>query len=129
MKFYHIKDAKNRAAAEDLNRHFLTQPVQDRVWSISTAYALPAYTNGWESPIITENSNSMAAKTIALNETDFTGLQWPGPLNEAIGSIAEGTYFTDAMAEILQGGDVEEVVANYHDTFVQIYQDFGLDGE
>ncbi len=129
MKFYMIKDAKNRAAAEDIARHFLTQPVQDRVWSISTAYALPAYTNGWESPIITGDANSVTAKTIALNETDFTGLQWPGPLNEAIGSIAEGTYFTDAMGEILQGGDVAEVVASYHDQFVQIYQDFGLDGE
>ena len=52
----------------------------------------------------------------------------PG-LNEAIGSIGEGVFFTDMMAEILQGGEVEEVVANYHDQFVQIYQDFGLDGE
>ncbi len=129
MKFYLITDAKNKAAVYDLARHFMTQPVQDRIWSISTAYALPAYTNGWESPIVAENANSLAAKTIALNETDFTGLQWPGPLNEAVGSIAEGTYFTDAMAEILQGGSVEEVVANYHEQFVQIYQDFGFDGE
>ena len=71
----------------------------------------------------------MRGKEIALNETDFTGLQWPGPVNEAVGSIGEGVFFTDMMAEILQGGATEEVVADYHDQFVQIYQDFGFDGE
>ena len=129
MRFYKITDAKNPEAVADVARHFLSQPVQERVWSISTGYALPAYTNRWESPIITENPISMAGKEIAMNVTDFTGLQWPGPLNEAIGSIGEGVFFTDMMAEILQGGEVEEVVANYHDQFVQIFQDFGLDGE
>lgn len=129
MKFYLITDAKNPDAVADVARHFLSQPVQERIWSISTGYALPAYTNRWDSPVLTENPISMAGMEIALNETDFTGLQWPGPLNEAIGSIAEGTYFTDAMAEVLQGTDVEEVVANYHEQFVQIFQDFGLDGE
>jgi len=129
MKIFKITDAKNPEAVDDVSRHFLTQPVQERIWSISTGYALPAYLNRWESPIITENPVSMTGKVIALNETDFTGLHWPGPLNEAIGSIGEGVFFTDMMAEILQGGEVEEVIANYHDQFVQIYQDFGLDGE
>ncbi len=129
MRFYLITDAKNPEAVYDVARHFLSQPVQERIWSISTGYALPAYANRWENPIITENPVSMAGKEIAMNVTDFTGLQWPGPLNEAIGSIGEGVFFTDMMSEILQGGEVEEVVANYHDTFVQIYQDFGLEGE
>lgn len=128
-KFFVITDTKNKDAVYDLNRHFMTLPVQQRIWSISAAYALPAYTNGWDDPIITENKNSMVAKDIGLNQTDFTGLQWPGPLNEAVGSIGEQTFFTDLMSEILQGRAVEEVVSDYHDKFVQIYQDFGLDGE
>jgi hypothetical protein len=32
------------------------------------------------------------------------------------------------VAEAIQGRPVEEVVADYHDQFVLIYQDFGLQG-
>jgi ABC-type glycerol-3-phosphate transport system substrate-binding protein len=128
-KFIIVTDSKNVEATNDLIRHFLTSPVQERVWSISTAYALPAYASGWESPVITNDPNSVRGKAIALNETDFNGLHWPGPENEAIGSIAQQVYFTDMMSEIIQGRPVEDVVADYHDQFVQIYQDFGLAGE
>ena len=128
-RFYQITGSPNTEATADIIRHFLTPPVQERVWSISTGYALPAYASGWDNPIITEDENSMRGKAIALTETDFTGLQWPGPLNEAIGSIGEGVFFTDMMSEIIQGRPTEEVVADYHDQFVQIFQDFGLEGE
>jgi multiple sugar transport system substrate-binding protein len=129
MKFYLITDAVNADAVADVTRHFMTLPVQEEVWRISTSYALPAYLSGWDNPIITENANSMRARDIALNETDFTGLRWPGPYNEAIGSIESGVFFTDMMGEILQGRPAAEVVADYHQQFVQIYQDFGLPGE
>lgn len=128
MKFYKITDAPHADAVDDLIRHFLTPAVQERIWSISTAYALPAYQAGWDSPVITENANSMRAKELALNETDFSGLRWPGPNNEAVGSIGAGVFFTDMVAEAIQGRPVEEVVADYHDQFVLIYQDFGLQG-
>jgi multiple sugar transport system substrate-binding protein len=128
-KFHQVTGSPNTDATADIIRHFLTPPVQERVWSISTGYALPAYASGWDSPIITEDENSMRGKAIALNETDFTGLQWPGPLSEAVGSINEGVFFTDMMSEIIQGRAVDEVVADYHDQFVQIFQDFGLEGE
>jgi hypothetical protein len=50
-------------------------------------------------------------------------------VNEAIGSIGEGVFFTDMMSEIIQGRSAEEVVEDYHQQFVQIYQDFGFAGE
>jgi multiple sugar transport system substrate-binding protein len=128
-RFYTITGSPNREAAYDLIRHFITPPVQERVWSISTGYALPAYASGWDSPIITEDPVSARGNEIALTETDFTGLQWPGPINEAVGSIGEGVFFTDMVAEILQGRDTAEVVEDYHNQFVQIFQDFGLPGE
>lgn len=129
MKFFAITGAPNREAVNDVVRHFLTLPVQQTVWSISRGYALPAYRSGWEDPIITSDPNSMAAKDIALTETDFNGLPWPGEDNAAVASIASGVAYTDMVAEILQGAPTEEVVANYHDQFVQIYQDFGFQGE
>lgn len=129
MKFYLITDAPNPEAVADLTRHFLTLPVQEEIWRISASYALPAYQTGWDSPIITENENSVRAREIALTETDFTGLRWPGPENEAVGSIGAGVFFTDMVAEVLQGRSAAEVAEDYHNQFVQIYQDFGLPGE
>jgi multiple sugar transport system substrate-binding protein len=129
MKFYLITDAPNAEAVADLARHFLTLPVQQEIWRISTSYALPAYQAGWDDPIVTENANSVRAKEIALTETDFTGLRWPGPENEPIGSIGAGVFFTDMVGEILQGRSAAEVAEDYHQQFVQIYQDFGLPGE
>ncbi|HET8523775.1 MAG TPA: extracellular solute-binding protein [Thermomicrobiales bacterium] len=129
IKFFLITDAPNKEASFDLMRHFLTEPVKEKIWTISTGYALPAYTNEWENEIITKNENSMRAKDIALNDVGFTGLYWPGKSNAAIGSIEAGTYFTDMMSEILQGRSTEDVVKDYHEKFVQIYQDFGFKGE
>jgi multiple sugar transport system substrate-binding protein len=129
MKFFLITDAPNKEASYDLMRHFLTEPVREKIWSISTGYALPAYKNGWDNEIITGNANSMRAKDIALNDVGFTGLPWPGQNNAAVASIDAGTYFTDMMSEILQGRSTEDVVKDYHDKFVQIYQDFGFKGK
>jgi multiple sugar transport system substrate-binding protein len=129
MRFYLITDAKNPDATADVIRHFLTPPVQERVWGISTGYALPAYASGAENPIITGNDNAKRGMEIALTDTGFYGLAWPGPVNEAVGSIGEGVFYTDMMSEIIQGRSAEEVVADYHDQFVQIYQDFGFSGE
>jgi multiple sugar transport system substrate-binding protein len=129
MRFYIITDAKNPEAASDVIRHFLTPPVQERVWTISTGYALPSYASGADHPIITGNPNGARAMEMALVDTGFYGLAWPGPVNEAVGSIGEGVFFTDMMSEIIQGRSAEEVVADYHDQFVQIYQDFGFSGE
>ena len=129
MKFFVIEGSENTEATHDLIRHFLTLPVRERVWSISTGYALPAYENGYENEIITQNENSLRAKDIALNETDFNGLAWPGEDNAALASIGASVFFTDMMSEILQGRPTEEVVEDYHNQFVEIYQDFGREGE
>jgi multiple sugar transport system substrate-binding protein len=129
IKFFLITNAPNKEASYDLMRHFLTEPVKQKIWTISTGYALPAYTNEWANDIITQNENSMRAKDIALNDVGFTGLAWPGQSNAAIGSIDAGTYFTDMVSEVLQGRSTEDVVKDYHEKFVQIYQDFGFKGK
>ena len=129
MKFFAITGAPNRAAIEDVIRHFHTLPVVETVWTISRGYALPAFRSGFDNPIITSDPNSVVGKEIALTETEFNGLPWPGEDNAAVASIASGVYYTDMMAEIMQGRSTEEVVADYHSQFVQIYQDFGFQGE
>jgi multiple sugar transport system substrate-binding protein len=129
MRFFLIEGAKNPEAVGDVIRHFMTLPVQEQVLRTNTGYALPSYVGLADNPIVTGNPNGARGMEIALTDTGFYGLAWPGPVNEAIGSIGEGVFFTDMVAEIIQGDSAEDVVADYHDQFVQIYQDFGLPGE
>ncbi|MGC4107679.1 MAG: extracellular solute-binding protein [Thermomicrobiales bacterium] len=124
-----IEGTKNKDATYDLVRHLLSTPVQQRIWEISTSYAVPAYKNGWSDPIITGQPNSIAAEPAVWNNIDFTGLRWPGPNSVAVDSVAGSFDHTDMIAEVIQGRSAEEVVQEYHDRWVQTWQDFGLPGE
>jgi multiple sugar transport system substrate-binding protein len=128
-KFHVIKNTKNKDATYDLIRHLLTQPVQEKIWTISQSYALPAYKNGWASEIIQSVDNSKRAEPVVWNTSGFNGLRWPGPSSAAVDAINGGNDHTDMMAEILQGRPIPEVVEDYHKRWVQIFQDFGLKGE
>jgi multiple sugar transport system substrate-binding protein len=124
-----IKDTKNKDAAYDLIRHLLTLPVQQRIWEISLAYAVPAYKNGWTDPLVANSPNSMRAEPAVWNNLDFTGLRWPGPSSAAVDAVAGSFDQTDMIGAVLQGRPAAEVVAEYHDRWVTIWQDFGLPGE
>jgi multiple sugar transport system substrate-binding protein len=128
-KFHVIKGTKNKDATYDLIRHLLTPPVQERIWTISQSYALPAYRNGWASEIVQSVDNSKRAEPVVWNTTGFTGLRWPGPNNAAVDTIFGGNDHTDMMAEVLQGRSIPEIVEDYHRRWVQIFQDLGLKGE
>lgn len=128
-KIYAIKGTKNKDAAYDLIRHMTTLPVQQRIWTISTGYACPAYKNGWDDPLIQGNEVNKRVQAIIYNTGEpFNGIAWPGPTTAATDAIDNGTYYTDAMADILAGKAIEEVVKTYHDKIVQVYKDFGFKG-
>jgi multiple sugar transport system substrate-binding protein len=128
-KFHVIKNTKNMDATSDLIRHLLTQPVQERIWTISQSYALPAYKNGWSHELIQSVDNSKRAEPVVWNEAGFTGLRWPGPYSAAVDSVAGSNDHTDMMAEVLQGKPVDQAVKEYHERWVQTWQDFGLKGK
>jgi multiple sugar transport system substrate-binding protein len=124
-----IEGTKNRDAVYDLVRHLLSTPVQQRIWQISRAYAVPAYKNGWSDPIITGSPNSIAAEPAVWNNIDFTGLRWPGPSSVAVDAVAGSFDQTDMVAEVLQGKSAQDVVKDYQQRWIQVWQDFGLPGE
>lgn len=124
-----IEGTKNQEAAHDLIRHLLSEPVQQRIWSISRAYAVPAYRNGWSDPIIADNANAARAETATWDNVEFTGLRWPGPPSVAVDAVAGGFDQVDMVAAVLQGQPAEEVVEEYHNRWVQLWQDYGLPGE
>ena len=103
--------------------------MQQRIWTISRAYAVPAYRNGWADPIITGNANAARAETATWDNVEFTGLRWPGPNSVAVDAVAGGFDQVDMVSEVLQGRPAADVVADYHSRWVQIWQDYGLPGE
>ena len=124
-----IEGTKNQEAVHDIVRHLLTEPVQQRIWEISLAYAVPAYRNGWSNEIITSSENSMRAESATWDNNEFTGLRWPGPHSVAVDAVGGSFDQVDMVAEVLQGRSVDEVVTDYHNRWVSIWQDYGLPGE
>jgi len=128
-RFHMIKGTKNKDAVYDIIRHFLTEPVQNQLLLTSSGYVLPPYKNAWSSPFVQNNVNAKASQPLAYpTGTPFTGLRFPGPPSAAMDTIGGGTYYTDMMAEVLQGKSPEDAVKGYHDRFIQIFKDFGLKG-
>jgi len=123
-----IEGSNNREATNDLIRHLCSEAVQQRIWTISRAYAVPAYRNGWTDPIITENANSSRAESATWDNKEFTGLRWPGPPSVAVDTVAGGFDQVDMIGEVLQGRPAADVVEDYHNRWVQIWQDLGLPG-
>jgi multiple sugar transport system substrate-binding protein len=127
-KLYVIKGSRNRAASADLFRHLISEPVVKQLLVTSPGYVLPAYKNLWKDPVVQNDRNARAAEPIAYPENYFSGYREPGPASAAVDAITSGTFFTDAMAEVLQGKAIEAVAQDFHNRFVQIFRDFGKKG-
>lgn len=127
-RLHMIKGSKNKAASADLFRHLISDPIMKQLLVTSPAYVLPPYKNLWTDPLVQNDANAKAAEPLAYPTDRFTGLRWPGPSSAAIDAIGGGTYYTDAMAEIIQGKAVADVVKDYTARFVQIFRDFNKKG-
>jgi multiple sugar transport system substrate-binding protein len=123
-----IKGSKNKDANYDTIKFWLSQPVQQQIWKISTAYALPAYTNGWDDPIVKNNQISYAYKEVAFN-SEWNGVFTPGPRTAAMAAVAAGNIGTDMAGEVLQGKPIKDAVAAAHQRAVKIFKEYGLKGE
>ena len=128
LDLYEVKGTKNRGPVADLMRHLLSDPVVKQLLATSPAYVVPAYKNLWKDPLVQNDRNAKAAEPIAFPADYFPGLRFPGPSSPAIDTIGGGTLFTDAMAEILQGKAIPDVVRDYEARMVQIFQDLGKKG-
>ncbi len=123
-----IKGSKNKDASADLFRHLISDPVVKQLLVTSPAYVVPAYKNLWNDPLVQNDVNAKAAFKIAYPDPYFPGLRSPGPASVAVDAIGAGTYHTDAMAEILKGTPIADVVKDYQNRFIQLFKDFGLKG-
>jgi multiple sugar transport system substrate-binding protein len=123
-----IKGSKNKDANYDTIKFWLSKEVQQQIWKISTAYALPAWANGWEDPIISGNKISIAYKEVADNK-DWTGAESPGPKTAAIAAVLAGNIGTDMAGEVLSGKAPKDAAASAQQRSVKIFKEYGLKGE
>jgi multiple sugar transport system substrate-binding protein len=123
-----IKGSKNKDANYDLIKFWVSLPVQQQVWKISTSYALPAFANGWTDPLIKDKPISIAYKDVADNE-EWLGSNSPGPRTAAIAAVLAGNVGTDMAGEVLQGKAPKDAVAAAHQRAVKIFKEYGLKGE
>jgi multiple sugar transport system substrate-binding protein len=129
MNWLKIREGKNPAAADEMLRHFLTEEVLKQVYTVATAYAVPAYENMWDWEEITSVEQSMAQKPAALDPAGWNGLGFPGPSSGQMGAVGNSNIHTDMVASVLTGSATpEEAVKQAADRSVEIFKEFGAPG-
>jgi multiple sugar transport system substrate-binding protein len=132
MNWYVMKGAKNREAAEQLIRYLVSKDIQQQLFRISTGYVYPAYTWGWDEPIITENQGAQHVtpvwKSVAFDPSGFTSGEWPGPPTPWTASLEASNFWTDMFGEVLTGKPIDAALADAHARAVQTFKEFGAKG-
>jgi ABC-type glycerol-3-phosphate transport system substrate-binding protein len=133
-RWFVIKGAKNREAAEQLIRYMCSAEVQKEMFRISTGYVFPAYQWGWEEPEL--KSSAAAAhvtdtwKQYLTHESGYTGNgAYPALPNPWVSSLESSNFWTDTFGEVLGGKSPADAVKSAHDRAVRVFKEFGAKGE
>jgi multiple sugar transport system substrate-binding protein len=130
MKWLMIREGKNPEAARELLMHFFSEDILKQVYTVATAYAVPAYIDMWEWDEITSVPQSMAQKPAALDPVGWNGLAYPGPSTPQIGAVETANLHTDMVASVITGSvTAAEAVAQAAERSVQIFEEFGAPGK
>ncbi len=124
-----IKEGKSPDAARELLQRFFSEEVLKAVYTVATAYAVPAYESMWEWEEITRDANAMAQKAAALDPAGWNGLGYPGPGTAQIGAVSTANVHTDMVAAVINGeATAAEAVKQAAERSIQIFQEFGAPG-
>ncbi|HXF61615.1 MAG TPA: extracellular solute-binding protein, partial [Caldilineaceae bacterium] len=130
MNWLMIREGKNPEAARELLMHFFSEEILRQVYTVATAYAVPAYESMWEWEEITREPISLAQKEAALDPVGWNGLAYPGPSTAQIGAVGTANIHSDMVAAVLNGDATpEEAVQQAYERSVQIFKEFGAPGE
>jgi len=133
MRFFIMKNSKNKEAAEQLIHHLLAPDIQRQIWKTSTGYAFPAHEWGWDEPFFKEDkyASKMVGpwKETAFDPSGFTAGEWPGPPSPWVSSLESSNFWTDMFGEILGGKSPEDALKSAHEKAVRVAKEFGAKGE
>src|SRR6266536_5191845 len=133
-RWFVIKGAKNREAAEQLIRYMASAEIQKQLFKISTGYVYPAYEWGWDEP---ELKASAAAAHVTdtwrqylTHPSGYDGSgAWPAPPNPWVSSLESSNFWTDMMGEVINGKSPANAVKSASDRAVRVFKEFGARGE
>jgi ABC-type glycerol-3-phosphate transport system substrate-binding protein len=132
-RWFVIKGAKNREAAEQLIRYMCSADVQKQMFKISNGYVYPAYEWGWDEPEITQGDAGKHItdtwKAALTHESGYTDTYWPAPPSPWVQSLNSSNFWTDMFGEVLGGKSSADAVKSAHDRAVKVFKEFGAKGE
>jgi multiple sugar transport system substrate-binding protein len=132
-KWFILKGAKNRQAAEELIEFMTSKEIQREIFKISLGYAYPAYEWGWDEPAVATDPLAQhvapAWKKIAFDPSGWLGDFWPGPPTPWTTALTNQNFWTDMFGEILGGKPVDRALADAHNRAVRVFKEFGAKGE
>ncbi|MCC6178551.1 MAG: hypothetical protein IT305_24875 [Chloroflexi bacterium] len=133
-RWFVIKGAKNREAAEQLIRYMCQAAVQKQMFKISNGYVYPAYQWGWNEPELTSTPAASHVsdvwKQYLSDPSGYTGSSaYPANPNPWVSSLESSNFWTDTMGEVLGGKAPADAVASAHERAVRVFKEFGAKGE
>jgi len=133
-RWFVIKGAKNREAAEQLIRFMHSAEIQKEMFRISNGYVYPSYEWGWDEPEITASDAGPRVtevwKQYLTHESKYTGAGfYPAAPVAAVQSMESSNFWTDMFGEVLGGKSPADAVKSGHDRAVRVFKEFGLKGE
>jgi multiple sugar transport system substrate-binding protein len=133
-RWFVVKGAKNREAAEQLIRYMSSADVQKEMFRISTGYVYPAYEWGWNEPELTASPAAAhitdAWKQYLNHESGYTGGGYfPSQPVPWVTSLESSNFWTDMFGEVLGGKSPADAVKGAHDRAVRVAKEFGFKGE
>jgi multiple sugar transport system substrate-binding protein len=132
-RWFVIKGAKNREAAEQLIRYMHGADVQKEMFKISNGYVYPAYEWGWDEPEIKASDAGShvtdAWRQYVNHPSGFVGDYHPSKPVPWVESLVVSNFWTDMFGEVLGGKSPADTVKSGHERAVRIAKEFGFKGE
>jgi multiple sugar transport system substrate-binding protein len=133
-RWFVIKGAKNREAANQLIRYMHSAEIQKEMFRISNGYVYPAYEWGWEEPEIKASDAGSKITDVwrqyLSHESKYTGVgSYPAPPNPWVQSLESSNFWTDMFGEVLGGKSTADALKSAHDKAVRVAKEFGFKGE
>ena len=133
-RWFVIKGAKNREAANQLIRYMHSAEIQKEMFRISNGYVYPAYEWGWDEPEIKASDAGQKITDVwrqyLTHDSRYTGVgSFPAPPNPWVQSLESSNFWTDMFGEVLGGKSTADAVKSAHDKAVRVAKEFGFKGE
>jgi multiple sugar transport system substrate-binding protein len=133
-RWFILKGAKNREAAEQLIKYMHSPDVLRELYRISTGYVYPAYEGGWDDPALKEGRAAQQVTEVwrqyLAHPSGYYGEgSWPGPPTPWTSALDSSNFWTDMMGEVLSGKSSADAVKGAHERAVRVFKEFGAKGE